>query len=50
MPGIVPKLSETPGAVDWTGPELGEHNEEVYKNILGYNNREYEELKEKGVI
>ena len=50
MPGIVPKLSETPGTVEWAGPELGEHNEEVFKRILGYSNKEYKELKEKGVI
>ncbi|MFC4023611.1 CaiB/BaiF CoA transferase family protein [Oceanobacillus longus] len=50
MPGIVPKLSETPGSVEWTGPELGEHNEEVYKGLLGYSEREYEELKAGGVI
>ncbi|WP_438804692.1 CaiB/BaiF CoA transferase family protein [Oceanobacillus saliphilus] len=50
IPGIVPKLSETPGAVEWTGPELGEHNEEVYKGILKYNDKEYARLKESGII
>jgi crotonobetainyl-CoA:carnitine CoA-transferase CaiB-like acyl-CoA transferase len=29
VPGIVPKLSETPGGIDWIGPKLGEHNEEI---------------------
>ena len=29
VPGIVPKLSETPGSIEWIGPELGQHNEEV---------------------
>ncbi|WP_462420587.1 CaiB/BaiF CoA transferase family protein [Salinicoccus sp. Marseille-QA3877] len=32
MPGIVPKMSETPGEVKWAGPKLGEHNEEVKNN------------------
>ena len=27
MPGIVPKLSDTPGEVHWQGPTLGEHTE-----------------------
>ncbi len=36
MPGIVPKLSDTPGSVEWTGPQLGEHNEQVLGE-LGYN-------------
>jgi crotonobetainyl-CoA:carnitine CoA-transferase CaiB-like acyl-CoA transferase len=29
VPGIVPKLSETPGSIEWIGPELGQHNKEV---------------------
>jgi len=29
VPGIVPKLSETPGDIDWVGPELGEHTDAV---------------------
>ncbi len=30
MPGLVPKLSETPGRTEWYGGRLGAHNEEVY--------------------
>lgn len=29
-PGVVPKLSATPGGVRWAGPEPGSHNAEVY--------------------
>lgn len=29
VPGVVPKLSETPGSIGTIGPKLGEHNEEV---------------------
>ena len=29
MPGVVPKLSATPGSVRWTGPRLGAHTDEV---------------------
>ncbi|MBU8690821.1 CaiB/BaiF CoA transferase family protein [Priestia megaterium] len=29
IPGIVPKLSETPGSTEWIGPKLGQHNEEI---------------------
>ena len=36
MPGIVPRLSETPGSADWVGPELGAHNHEVLSG-LGYD-------------
>ncbi|SDI15741.1 CoA-transferase family III [Alteribacillus bidgolensis] len=31
VPGVVPKLSETPGSIEWVGPELGQHNEEILK-------------------
>jgi succinyl-CoA---D-citramalate CoA-transferase len=29
VPGVVPKLSETPGDIDWVGPALGEHTDAV---------------------
>jgi crotonobetainyl-CoA:carnitine CoA-transferase CaiB-like acyl-CoA transferase len=50
MPGVVPKLSETPGEVRFTGPALGEHNAEVYRDILGLNAAEIVGLAERGVI
>jgi formyl-CoA transferase len=36
MPGIVPKLSVTPGSTEWIGPKLGEHTDEVLA-ALGYD-------------
>jgi formyl-CoA transferase len=35
VPGVVPKLAETPGDLDWIGPRLGEHTDEVLGR-LGY--------------
>ena len=49
MPGIVPKLSETPGGVEWTGPQLGEHNAQVLGE-LGYSAERIAELKATGAI
>lgn len=49
MPGIVPKLSDTPGAVRWPGPALGAHNDEVLA-ALGYDAAEIAALKEAGVV
>ncbi|MDC5520892.1 CoA transferase [Acinetobacter baumannii] len=49
MPGIVPKLSETPGQVKWRGPELGEHTESVLKQY-GYKAEEIENLRVSGVV
>lgn len=44
MPGIVPKLSDTPGGVEWTGPELGEHNAAVLGR-LGYSAEQITQLR-----
>ena len=49
MPGIVPRLSETPGSADWVGPELGAHNHEVLSG-LGYDAAAIAELKLAGAI
>ncbi|MBB3908520.1 carnitine dehydratase [Anoxybacillus sp. UARK-01] len=50
FPGIVPKLSDTPGEMKWIGPKLGEHNDEIYAGILGYSVKQLEKLKQEGVI
>jgi formyl-CoA transferase len=50
-PGIVPKFSETPGAVRWSGTwEHGSHNEEVYRGLLGLSDAELGRLREDGVV
>ncbi len=49
MPGIVPKLSETPGGVEWTGPKLGEHNDQVLGR-LGYSTEQIAALRNSGAI
>lgn len=50
FPGIVPKLSETPGETHWLGPTLGAHNEEVYGQLLGFASERLEQLKQGGII
>lgn len=49
VPGITPKFSKTPGEIRWIGPELGEHNADVFTGLLGMSAEEIETLKEKGV-
>jgi crotonobetainyl-CoA:carnitine CoA-transferase CaiB-like acyl-CoA transferase len=49
MPGITPKLSETPGAVNWPGPTLGQHTEEVLSGI-GLDMHEVRRLRKIGVL
>ncbi|HLS51053.1 MAG TPA: CoA transferase [Burkholderiaceae bacterium] len=48
MPGIVPKLSETPGQTRWLGPDLGAHTQEVLKSI-GVSPEQYAQLQAAGL-
>ncbi|MHA4975552.1 CaiB/BaiF CoA transferase family protein [Pseudomonas sp. DR208] len=49
MPGIVPKLSETPGGVNWQGPTLGQHTDEILGS-LGLAGADIQRLKTSGVV
>ena len=49
LPGVVPRLSETPGDTKWVGPALGEHTAEVL-SALGYSNEQQQDLRRRGVI
>ncbi len=48
--GIVPKLSETPGAVRWSGPEIGADSVQVLSEILGYSASSIRDLIETGIV
>lgn len=50
MPGVVPKLSETPGRVQWAGPAIGQHNDEIYRELLEKSAAELTALVAEGVI
>lgn len=50
MQNVVPRLTDTPGEVRWTGPTLGQHNDEVYADILSLGIEEREALRERGII
>ena len=49
MPGIVPKLSETPGSVNWQGPTLGQHTDDILGS-LGLTGADIQRLKTSGVV
>ena len=49
-PGIPWKMSATPGVVRWPSPTLGQHNGEVYGELLGLNGLEIDQLDQTGVI
>ena len=50
MNGPVVKMSETDPDIFRTPPLLGQHNDEVYRELLGFTEAEIERLKQEGVI
>jgi formyl-CoA transferase len=50
IPGVVPKFSETPGSIRQIAPDLGEHNDEILKDLLELDGETIASLKEKKVI
>jgi formyl-CoA transferase len=49
VPGIVPKLSATPGAIRTHAPKLGEHTDEVLREI-GYNETDIAKLRQAKIL
>nr|WP_024308968.1 CaiB/BaiF CoA-transferase family protein [Pseudomonas sp. P818] len=49
VPGVLPKLSRTPGRIGTGGPQLGEHNDDILAG-LGLSDEQVAELRERGVI
>ena len=49
LPGVVPKLSATPGGTKWIGPKLGAHTAEVLASV-GYDATAQAELRGRGII
>jgi len=49
VPGVIPVLSETPGEIRTSAPKLGEHTDEVLREI-GFSGKEIEGLRQKGIV
>ncbi|MBD7979016.1 CaiB/BaiF CoA transferase family protein [Serpens gallinarum] len=49
VPGVLPKLSRTPGRIGTGGPQLGEHTDDVLAG-LGLTNEQREGLRARGII
>ncbi|HWO42589.1 MAG TPA: CoA transferase, partial [Candidatus Eisenbacteria bacterium] len=47
---VVPKFSKTPGSIDFLGPKMGAHNEEIYCGELGLSKERLKELQQAGII
>ncbi|MDP8238319.1 MAG: hypothetical protein P9X24_04435 [Candidatus Hatepunaea meridiana] len=48
--GIPIKYSDTPGTIRRHPPLVGEHTEEILKEVLGYDSEGIDELRRGGVI
>lgn len=50
MQNVTPKLSATPGKVEWAGPELGSNNEEIFCGKMKLSKQELAALEADGVV
>jgi formyl-CoA transferase len=50
MQNVAPKLSATPGSIRLPGPALGQHNEEIYRQVLNYDDDRLATLATAGII
>lgn len=50
IPGVLPRLSETPGRIDSLGPELGAASEQILKDLLGLDDNQITALRKAGVV
>ena len=48
VPGVLPKLSRTPGSIKTLAPTIGQNTDEILKEI-GLNDSQISSLKERGV-
>lgn len=50
VPGIPIKLSDTPGEIRMTSPLLGQHTDEILKELLNYDDKKIAELKNEDIF
>ena len=48
--GIVPHFPDDPGDIAWPGPEIGEHTDEVLREVAGMSNEQIATLRSEGVV
>jgi crotonobetainyl-CoA:carnitine CoA-transferase CaiB-like acyl-CoA transferase len=50
MQAVIPRFSRSRCRVEWPGGRIGEHNEEVYRGLLGLSAQELDELSAAGIV
>jgi crotonobetainyl-CoA:carnitine CoA-transferase CaiB-like acyl-CoA transferase len=48
--GIVPHFPDSPGEIRWTGPQIGQHGDEILHELLGYDAARIAALRVAGVV
>lgn len=48
--GVVPHMPESPGAVRWPGPDIGQHSDEILRDLCGFDAPAIAELRAQGVV
>ena len=50
MTGVVPRFTETPGTIRHAGPALGQHTDDVLRELLGLGCDEIASLRSDGAV
>jgi formyl-CoA transferase len=50
MTGVVPRFTATPGTIRHAGPALGEHTDDVLRDVLGMERDEIASLRSSGAV
>jgi crotonobetainyl-CoA:carnitine CoA-transferase CaiB-like acyl-CoA transferase len=50
VPNVLPRLSKTPGRIKHLGPRLGQHTDEVLKELVGLSQEEIADLRARRII
>ena len=48
--GIVPHIPESPGAIRWPGPDVGQHTDEILSELCGFDRSAIARLRAEGTI
>ena len=50
LPDVMPRLTETPGTIEWAGRALGADTQQILRDALGLSDAEMEDLRDAGAI
>jgi formyl-CoA transferase len=48
--GVIPHFPDEPGDISWAGPEIGQHTDEVLREVAGMSPKQIAQLRSEGVL